>query len=147
MVVPEIKKNLLYVSRRTSDYPCVEFCANGFLIKDMKTKAVIASGSRSSGLYVLKPREELALFSTRFRSATDVVWHKRLGHPQARVVELLKKNKLILSSSKNKDQSKSNSCQMAKACRLPYIQSNEFCTKPFGIVHCDLWGPSTVTSF
>lgn len=36
---------------------------------------------------------------------------------------------------------------MAKACCLPFIQSNEFCTKPFGIIHCDLWGPSPATSF
>ena len=106
---------------------------------------MIAQGRKRGGLYALNTMDKTTLFSIRFRSAIDEVWHQRLGHPQYRVVELLKNNKLIVSTSKNK--SICTSCQMAKACRLPFILSNEFCSEPFGVIHCDLWGPAPVTSF
>lgn len=146
LVVPEIKKNLVSVSQLTSEKPYVfEFNDNGFVIRDRCTKAVIAQGRKRGGLYALDTMDKTALFSIRFRSATDEVWHQRLGHPQHRVVELLKNNKLIVSTSKNK--SICTSCQMAKVCGLPFILSNEFYFEPFRVIHCDLWGPAHVTSF
>ncbi|KAM7490397.1 hypothetical protein LguiA_033318 [Lonicera macranthoides] len=77
LVVPQIKKNLLFISQLTSEYPyIVEFNSLGFVIKDKKTKTLLASGNRSSGLYVLKPKKEVDKFSTIFRGATDDVWHQ-----------------------------------------------------------------------
>lgn len=75
-VIPEIKKNLLFISQLSSDYPyTAEFDSHGFTIKDLGTKAVIASGNRKKGLYALKPKEETTMFSIRFRLTSDDVWH------------------------------------------------------------------------
>ncbi|KAK2981324.1 hypothetical protein RJ640_007025 [Escallonia rubra] len=54
LVVPDIKKNLLFVSQLTQDYPCYfEFAKYGFSIKDQKTNQVLALGTRQGGLYGL----------------------------------------------------------------------------------------------
>nr|KYP46926.1 hypothetical protein KK1_031497 [Cajanus cajan] len=32
-------------------------------------------------------------------------------------------------------------CPVAKFKRLPFQCHNHFCTKPFDLIHCDVWGP------
>ncbi|KAK2991574.1 hypothetical protein RJ640_013834 [Escallonia rubra] len=87
LAVHHIQKSLLSVSQLTNDYPCsFEFDGNGFVIKELRTNKVLAKGSRKGGLYVLEDQQLQANFSTRFRTVDEVTWHKRLGHPQARVV-------------------------------------------------------------
>ncbi|OMO78631.1 Integrase, catalytic core [Corchorus capsularis] len=93
-------------------------------------------------------------YTCEFSSAGVVIKDRETGkmiakgsHPQPKVVELLKKNKLITSTSGNKVEHFCDSCQMAKACRLPFILSNEFCDTPMDVIHCDLWGAAPVASF
>ncbi|KAF7151725.1 hypothetical protein RHSIM_Rhsim02G0101900 [Rhododendron simsii] len=87
LLVPDIKKNLLSVSQLTSDLPChFEFTSDGFVVKDQKTNQVMARGNRKGGLYVLDGTEKQALFSARFRTTSEDVWHQRLGHLQAKVI-------------------------------------------------------------
>lgn len=86
--------------------------------------------------------------STRFRITSDDIWHQRLGHPHMRVVHSLKKRQLIFSrTSFNKAATICDSCQMAKACRLPFLNSNNHCDAPFSVIHCDLWGAAPVLSY
>ncbi|KAF7142376.1 hypothetical protein RHSIM_Rhsim05G0026100 [Rhododendron simsii] len=148
LVVPEIKKNLLSVSQMTTQLPYdFEFSANDFVIKHRETKRVIAKGSRSGGLYSLKPKNAEVFFSTRFRVVNDDVWHQRLGHPNMRVVNHLKKNKLISSSNNKPIDFICSSCQLGKACRLPFLSIEDHCENPIEKIHCDLWGPAPVVSF
>ncbi|KAF7149901.1 hypothetical protein RHSIM_Rhsim02G0228300 [Rhododendron simsii] len=96
LLVPDIKKNLLSVSQLTSDLPChFEFTSDGFVVKDQKTNQVMARGNRKGGLYVLDGTEKQALFSARFRTTSEDVWHQRLGHPQAKVVSYLNNKNMI----------------------------------------------------
>ncbi|KAJ8635133.1 hypothetical protein MRB53_009400 [Persea americana] len=54
LLVPNIKKSLLFVSQLTSDFPCYfEFNKSQFTIKNLMTKKVLASGSKCDGLYAL----------------------------------------------------------------------------------------------
>ena len=54
LLVLDIKKDLLYVSKLTSDYPLIfEFDGDGFVIKDRTTNQIVATGSRCGGLYAL----------------------------------------------------------------------------------------------
>ncbi|OMP07539.1 hypothetical protein COLO4_07246 [Corchorus olitorius] len=100
LVVPEIKKNLLSIGQLTDDYPYTcEFSSAGVVIKDRETGKMIANGSKQDGVYALGTKGKATFFSTRFKTASDEVWHQRLGHPQPKVVELLKKNKLITRTS------------------------------------------------
>nr|CAD1837421.1 unnamed protein product [Ananas comosus var. bracteatus] len=102
LLVPNIQQNLLSVSQLTNDYPCqFEFRNDGFEIKDLKTKQVLASGSKHGGLYVFNKPKVQAFFSRRFRIADEDVWHRRLGHPQAKVLRYLVSNNLISINKKS----------------------------------------------
>ena len=39
----------------------------------------------------------------------------------------------------------SESCQLGKSSRLPFVASSFVASRPLERVHCDLWGPSPVT--
>lgn len=51
LVMPSLKKNILSISKLTSDNACsIEFNANAFIIKDQNQK-VLARGHKKDGLY------------------------------------------------------------------------------------------------
>ncbi|OMO50868.1 Integrase, catalytic core [Corchorus capsularis] len=109
--------------------------------------------TRLDDMYVLQPKHvnnltshAQAFFSNSFRVVSSSVLHMRLGHPQASVVQFLEKNKVIQSSNKSSMPKIYSSCQMGKACRLPFLPSSDFSNTPFEVIHCDLWGPSPVHS-
>jgi hypothetical protein len=147
LLVPELKKNLLYVSQFTDDYPCkVEFSNVDVVIKDKETQNIMIQGSRRGNLYALDDSQPMAFFSNRHQSASERIWHWRLGHPQPKVVQFLHKNNRISVASWNKNNSICDSCQIGKTCRLPFISTRDCSTKPISIIHSDLWGPSPVVS-
>lgn len=82
IVCPKITKSLLSVSKVTKYYPCsVKFDDIGVSIKEKTTKLVLARGRKSNGLYRLENKPQIkVLYSSRQQSATDAVWHRRLGH-------------------------------------------------------------------
>ena len=55
LVVPHITKNLLSISKLTTDFPLsVTFTNNFFTIQNRQTRRVVATGKRDGGLYVLE---------------------------------------------------------------------------------------------
>ena len=145
LVVPNIKKNLLSVSQLTSDYPCYFiFDDRGFVIKDLRTHKVLASGSKADGLYVLQRAPVRVFFSNRFRVVDSTIWHGRLGHPQPRILNFLHHNNMISVNKKSYGLCKS--CALSKSCRLPFFPSANKATVPIAKIHCDLWGPAPVLS-
>ena len=91
LVCLDIQKFLLSVSKLCDDYPCgVYFDANKVYIIDLNTQKVVSKGPRnSSGLYVLKNQELVALYSNRQCAATEEKWHLRLGHCNSKVLQHL----------------------------------------------------------
>ncbi|KAF8396197.1 hypothetical protein HHK36_017810 [Tetracentron sinense] len=63
-----------------------EFDSRGFVIKDQKSRKVLARGIRDGNLYSLGQEKGRALFSSRHRKTFELVWHQRLGHPHEKVV-------------------------------------------------------------
>ena len=54
LLVPDIKKDLIFVSKLTSDLPLkFEFDGDGFVIKDTLTNRIVARGTKKDGLYAL----------------------------------------------------------------------------------------------
>jgi hypothetical protein len=146
LLVPDIKKDLLSVSQLTFAYPLLfEFNGDGFVIKDGTTHRIVATGSRRGGLYALDGGAA-AFFSRRFRKINGDGWHQRLGHPQMRIVNHLRHQKLISFYSQNKSSKICTGCQMGKSSRLPFLSVDDSITSPFYKVHCDLWGPAPVRS-
>ncbi|GKU95007.1 hypothetical protein SLEP1_g8425 [Rubroshorea leprosula] len=59
LVVSNLKKNLLSVSKFTKENPCIfEFSSNGFVIKDQATQAVLARGTKKGQLYALEEEQK-----------------------------------------------------------------------------------------
>ncbi|GKV27558.1 hypothetical protein SLEP1_g36720 [Rubroshorea leprosula] len=146
LVVPELKKNLISVSKFTDENPCIfEFSSDGFVIKDQVTQVVLAKGTRKGQLYALEEGEKHALAAIS-NKATDSIWHQRLGHPNSNVRKALASKKNIVVSKWTQPPNLCSSCQMGKSCRLPFTKNNEKAESLFQKIHCDLWGPSPVQS-
>jgi len=137
---------LLSVAKLTEDFDCYfTFDANGFKIKDMTTGRILGTGSRRGSLYAVDDTKRLeAFFSNRSHAASEEVWHRRLGHPNARVLQHLK-NKGTIDVSKSSI-IPCSSCPISKSTKLPFVCS---ASRSFGVldkIHCDLWGPSPIPS-
>jgi hypothetical protein len=145
LVVPDIKKNLLSVSQLTSDYLCYFlFNDRGFVIKDLQTHKVLASGSKEDGFYVLQHAPVQVFFSNHFLVVDSTIWHGQLGHPQPRILNFLHHNNMISVNKKSSRLCKSYA--LSKSCRLPFFPSTNKATVPIAKIHCDLWGPAPVLS-
>ncbi|RVX23684.1 Retrovirus-related Pol polyprotein from transposon RE1 [Vitis vinifera] len=150
LVVPEIKKNLISISQLTKDNNCcVTFSSSGFTIQDRVTRVVLGVGRCENGLYVLDRRHHALVSTTSSPRASVRLWHTRLGHPHYRTVASLSKLGSISCSNKlvNNDSEICVGCRLGKSHRLPFSLNNERCAMPFDRLHCDLWGPSPVSSF
>jgi len=91
LVVPNIKKNLILVSKSTKDLSCaIEFNSSGFKIKDRITGLILATGHRQGGLYALHERGAIAaLAAIKSGQAPKPLWHQRLGHPHSKLLHNL----------------------------------------------------------
>ena len=145
LVCPNIAKSLLSVSKLTVDYPCeFTFDCDGVYVKDKLTKQILTQGSRHKDLCVLENSTFSAFYTARQVAASGEVWHKRLGHPSAEILQILSRSQAI---NINKSMTKiCSSCQLGKSAKLPFSSSVYVSSRPLERVHCDLWGPSPVCS-
>ena len=94
LVVPDLTKNLLSVSKLTKDYPLsVSFTNNDFIIQNRHTRQVVASGKHVAGLYILKCGNQA--FSTMVIKSSlcnsFAIWHARLGYVSSKIIMILNK--------------------------------------------------------
>ncbi|CAN1170498.1 Retrovirus-related Pol polyprotein from transposon TNT 1-94 [Linum perenne] len=66
------------------------------------------------------------------------LWHCRLGHPSFSYLERLLPELFI---NKNSNQFECEVCQLAKHTRSVYSGTGYQPTKPFSVIHSDIWGP------
>ena len=145
LVCPDIAKSLLSVSKLTSDYPCsVEFDADSVRINDKATKKLLVMGRTRDGLYCLEDPKLQVFYSTRQNSASSEVWHRRLGHANDEVLQQLSSLKSIIINKAVKTMCEA--CHLGKSTRLPFMLSTFTASKPLERIHCDLWGPSPISS-
>ena len=138
LVCPNIAKSLLSVSKMTVDYPCeFTFDCDGVYVKDKLTKKILTQGSRHKDLYIMENSTFSAFYSSRQLATSAEVWHRRLGHPSAEILQQLSRSQAIRI---NKSMSKiCDSCQLGKSAKLPFSNSVYVSKKPLERVHCDLW--------
>ena len=143
LVCPDIAKSLMSVSKATVDYPCAfVFDCDDVRVFDKGTKQLLLRGSRNKGLYKLPESPKQVFFSSRQVSASDEIWHQRLGHPNPHVLQQLSANKSIFINKSTKGLCEA--CQLGKSSRLPFEASSFVATRPLERIHSDLWGPSPV---
>ncbi|GKF89050.1 hypothetical protein Tco_0263013, partial [Tanacetum coccineum] len=100
------------------------------------SRQTLARGRRKNGLYVLETGQHafLAKLSSRQLQASFELWHNKLGHVSHDVTSTLPTPTLC------------SSCQLSKSKRLPFDLNLKRALHVLDLIHCDLWGPSPVTS-
>jgi hypothetical protein len=151
LVVPDIKKNLISISQLTKQINYrVIFDSLRLIIQDRVTGTVLGVGRCENGLYVLDQHHHalVQLLSAHKPRASAQLWHARLGHPNYRIISSLSRLGSILYSNRSLPNNSNIcvGCQLGKSHRLPFSLNDEHCCMPFDRLHCDLWGPSPVSS-
>jgi len=135
--VDELKCHLISVSQLTRDSGCVfQITDRLCVVQECISRTVIGAGEQRNGLYFFLG---LAVASALQRSDAQPLefWHKRLGHPSSKALNLLE----FSSSSSSFDSHTCEICIRAKHSRDSFPLSNTTSTMAFELIHCDLWGP------
>ncbi|KAM2882470.1 hypothetical protein COP2_015447 [Malus domestica] len=143
LYVPSFPFQLLSIGKITHTLNCLAiFSPHTVVFQDRVTQKKIGEGFFLNGLYYLskefnRVKEPIANLS---HVQKHQLWHQRLAHPFDPVM-----SKLFPNYCTNTHECEI--CQMSKATRLPFVPSKSRTSKPFEVVHSDIWGPSRVESF
>lgn len=149
LLVPHLTKNLLSISKLTSDFPLqVIFTDSSFIIQNKITRKVVATGRRDGGLYVLERSNDAFIFvlNKSILTASYDLWHARLGHVNHSIISLLNKKGQLSLTSILPTPAICATCQFTKSHKLPFSTNDTWSTSILGLVHYDIWGPAPVKS-
>ena len=152
LLVPDFKFNLISVSCLVKTLGCAaHFFYHGCFIHELSRSLMIGKGNLHHNLYILST--ESSSTSTHLSSSSlaasilveEHIWHQRLRHPSSIVLQKLTHH---LPAFKN-DASQQSHCPvylLSKQKRLGFTSRNNLASKPFDLVHLDIWGPFKVES-
>jgi hypothetical protein len=109
------------------------------------TRQVLAQVRYENGLYVLNPSHQ-AFVAVSPKKASFELWHKRLGHVSFDTILRLNKEGYLCVTSILPKPVLCSACQLSKGRRLSCDLNEQQAFYPLDLIHCDLWGPSPVTS-
>ena len=137
--VPQIQKNLLSVSKFTTDNNVYfEFHPSYFCVKDPMSGTTLFHDKHSQGLYSLSHSQSSSSPSAfmGIRISLDG-WHSQLGHPSFRIVrQVVSQNNLGLQWSSAS--SVCHACQLGKSHRLPFHLFPTVSSYPLDLVFLDI---------
>nr|GEX76771.1 retrovirus-related Pol polyprotein from transposon TNT 1-94 [Tanacetum cinerariifolium] len=109
-----------------------------------KDGKVIGRGIMQKGLYVMKDQICLGTIDENF-----TLWHRRLGHANMRLIQLLASNELVRNLTKLKfDQHFCDACKMRKQAHASHkVKNIVSTTRCLELLHMDLFGPSAVRGY
>ncbi|GJY52186.1 copia protein [Tanacetum coccineum] len=111
---------------------------------------VIGRGIRKKGLYVMKlrnkPKDKICLATI---DENSILWHRRLGHANMRLIQSLAFKELVRNLSKLKfDQHFCDACKIRKQAHVSHKAKNIVSTtRCLELLHMDLFGPSAIRSY
>ncbi|XP_039313806.1 uncharacterized protein LOC105196674 isoform X1 [Solenopsis invicta] len=147
--VPDLKTNLLSVSKMVNNGHVVVFNSTGCQVYDAENclikGEIVVTASYHNGLYRLDTSQIANLAK---HTDSEEIWHKRLGHLNRISMNLLKKN---LATGINFDDERSEqcvACLKGKQTRKPFKNINaKRANNLLQIIHSDLCGPMPVYSW
>ena len=143
--VEGMPSDLISVGQLMYENRCVVQFADHFLIiQDRITRMVTGAAKRELGAFRLRSMESAAAAITDDEESYKL-WHKRMGHPAAKVVcSLPDVSSSVSSVFLNKA---CDVCLRAKQTRSCFPVSINKTLKVFDMIHTDLWGPYITESF
>ena len=115
----------------------VSYGPNFCVILDLTSKTQIGVGELGNGVYNLRTMLGGSIF-TAIKKVGPEKWHQRLGHPSH---GSLAPSSMICDFKLNKEFLKCcDVCHKAKQTRNSFPLSESRASKPFDLIHCDLWG-------
>ncbi|GKV03333.1 hypothetical protein SLEP1_g15654 [Rubroshorea leprosula] len=130
----------------THDNNCsVNFDSSGFSIKDNKTKNVLLRCNSPNGLYSFSSGSFPSYPVVYSVSHSPDVWHCRLGHPGIAPLQHLARRGLLPIERVTLPPRLCHACQLGKHVCLPFSESCSFATKPFELIHSDVWTSPTLS--
>lgn len=149
LVVPQITKRLLSVSKLTADNDIfLQFWRTHCCVKSLQGRTLL-TGDVKDRLYCLPASSnKLSSPSPPIMALTGVRtslhgWHKRLAHPHPPLLRRLLSS-FQLPTTTHQFPSVCDSCQLGKSHRLPLQNSHVSSLQPFSLIYSDVWGPSVV---
>jgi hypothetical protein len=143
LVCPSLIKNLVSVRALTRDNPVtIEFDAFGFSIKDLRTRTVLLRCDSSGELYPF--RSSSTIHHSLAVDTSSVLWHARLGHLSNGSLSTFLRS--FPFSCSRLDNHLCHACLLGKQVRLPFTCSNNVASRPFKLLHCDVWTSPVITN-
>ena len=137
----QLIKNLISVRKFTLDNMGSDECdLFGFSMKDLTTRNIVLRFNSTGDLYPFQLTDGAtipSLISSAFSALSSSIWHSRLGHPENAILNSLYSSNSI--KCKNSPSFVCHSCPLGKHIKLPFVHSSFVSTKPFEIIHSDLW--------
>ena len=153
LYVPSLSCNLISISQLSRDLQCkAVFSANQCSLQEESSGKTIGTAELHDDLYIMngaaggeglggQSRALVTSNSTNNRDSQIMLWHSRLGHPSFGYLEKLLPRLFLNKSSKDLQ---CEVCQLAKHTHSSYPGMSYKPTKPFAIIHSDIWGPTRV---
>ena len=143
--VPKLTCNLVSISQLTKDLNClVKFGPRVCVFQDLASGRTIGSAKEHRGLYILDEGSNSCLKTSVISCDSEIyLWHLRLGHASFYYLKHLFPKLFI-----NKDPAsfKCEICTSAKLTKSVYPSRVYQPSKPFSLIHSDIWGPSRVVT-
>ena len=146
LYVPEITKNLLSVSKlTTNNNSLVEFDANYCYVKDKLTGKILLRGKLRDGLYQLSSVNSQVNKDPCVYMSLKENWHRKLGHPNNKVLEKVLKICNVKTSSLDQF-SFCETYQFGKLRLLPFKSSSSHAKELLALINSDVWGSTPILS-
>ena len=148
---PKLSTNLISIGQLVDNNCTVQFSNSGCLVQDQVFGKMIAKGTEVGRLFPLllssSPMSNYVAYNAI--QSDNQVWHRSLGHPNSHVLRVLIKSHSL--GNKNLTSSKIDivdcaSCKLGKSTWLPFPLHTTHTTKPFELVHTDVWGIAPIIS-
>ncbi|WVY98728.1 hypothetical protein V8G54_030879 [Vigna mungo] len=138
LYVPKLQCNLISMSQMIDQTKCViQFTDKLCVMQDHTSKMLIGVGERKDGLYLYHGVQRATAYQTHTQNHLDL-WHKRMGHPSFKVVQLIPN---VSSSGRECLNKVCEICERAKQTKDKFPLSTFRATTIFDLIHCNLWGP------
>ena len=143
----KLSTNLISIGQLVDNNCTIQFSNSGCLVQDQVFGKMIAKGPKVGRLFPLLLSSSPMLNYVAYAIQSDnQVLHRRLGHPNSHVLRVLLKSRSL--GNKNSSSSKIDivdcaSCKLGKSKTLPFPLHTTHTTKPFELVHIDVWGICT----